>query len=117
MPLNKKTSQLIKNLNGLNKKQLKFVIGLLDADTMEFFRELFLNLNFNTLKINNSQSKKLFNQMRKNQQACEAIADPRISAKRRRSHLRKQAGTGIVTLALSVLGPIVAGLISDAISK
>ena len=34
MPLNRKTSMIVKNLNSLNKSQLKFVIDLLDQETI-----------------------------------------------------------------------------------
>ena len=117
MPLNKKTSLLVQNLNSLSKKQLKFIISLLDEQTIEFFREIFLNLNFNTLSINNENSKKLFTLMRKNRKICEAIADPNTSINKRKIYLKKQVGNGLITLALTTLAPIVANLIANAVSK
>ena len=117
MVVTKKLNNLIKNLNSLNKSQLKYVISIVDEHTLELFREIFLNLNYNTLKINNDKSKKLFEKMHKNKAICEAIANNEIPVKKRRQYLKSQAGSGLITLALSVLAPVIAGLISDATSK
>lgn len=117
MPLTKKTSLIVQNLNSLNKKQLKFIIAHLDQETLELFRQIFLNLNFNTLSINNENSKKLFALMRKNRKICEAIADPHTSIHKRKSYLKKQVGNGLISLALTTLVPVIANLISSAVSK
>lgn len=117
MPLNRKTSMIVKNLNSLNKSQLKFVIDLLDQETIELFRQIFLNLNFNSLSINNENSKKLFALMRKNRKICEDIADPHTSLHKRKRYLKKQVGNGLISLALTTLVPVIANLISNAVSR
>ena len=117
MTLDKKTANLIKNLNSLSKKQLKYILNLIDDETLEIFREIFLNLNFNTLEIKNEASKKLFDQMKKNKKVCEEIASRKTHPKMRRRLLKRQTGSGLLTLAISVLAPVVANLIANAVAK
>ena len=55
--------------------------------------------------------------MRKNRKICEAIADPHTSIHKRKSYLKKQVGNGLISLALTTLVPVIANLISSAVSK
>ena len=74
MPPNKKLYKLVKNLNSLSKKQLHYVLNLIDDSTIEMFKEIFMNLNYNTLDLDNEKSKKMFEDMKKNKEICEALA-------------------------------------------
>lgn len=44
MVIKRQLKLLVKNLNGLNKKQLKYFINIMDPKTLELFSEIFLNL-------------------------------------------------------------------------
>ena len=65
MPPNKKLFKLVKNLNSMSKKQLHYVLNLIDNDTIDMFKEIFMNLNYNTLGLENEKSKKMFEEMKK----------------------------------------------------
>lgn len=96
---------------------MKYVLNLINDDTMELFRQIFLNLNYNTLNLKGEKAEKLLGLMRKNQNICEAIANEDVPIKTRRKYLKKQSGSGLITLALSVLAPVIANLVADAVSK
>ena len=117
MPPNKKLFKLVKNLNSMSKKQLHYVLNLIDNDTIDMFKEIFMNLNYNTLGLENEKSKKMFEEMKKNKEICEALASSDTSPRKMRQYLKRQAGSGFLTLALSVLAPAIASLISTATSK
>lgn len=117
MPPNKKLYKLVKNLNSLSKKQLHYVLNLIDDSTIEMFKEIFMNLNYNTLDLDNEKSKKMFEDMKKNKEICEALASSDTTPKKMRQYLKRQAGSGFLTLALSVLAPAIASLISTAATK
>ena len=44
MVIKRRLKLLVKNLNGLNKKQMKYFISIMDQKTLELFSEIFLNL-------------------------------------------------------------------------
>ena len=113
----KKLYKLVKNLNSLNKKQLQYVINLIDDDTTDLFREIFLNLNYNTMGLDDTKAKKMFERMKADKDVCEALASSATTPKKMRQYLKRQAGSGFLSLAFSVLAPVLAGLISDVATK
>ena len=115
--IDRKVRTLINHLNSLKKADLKYVVSLMDDDTLEMIREIFLNLNYNTLNLKGESAEKLINLMRSNQKICEAIADKNTSNKLRKRYLKKTTGSGLVSLALSILAPTIASLVGGAISK
>ena len=115
--IDKKITNLIKHLNTLSKAQLKYVLNLVDDDTLELFRQIFFNLNYNTLNLKGEKAEKLLSLMRNNQKMCEAIADDEVPVKIRRKYLKRQSASGLVTLALSVLAPVIANLVANAATK
>lgn len=112
-----KVRNLVKNLNSLKKRELKYIMTLIDDDTLDVFREIFLNLNYNTLNLKGGKAEKLITLMRANQKMCEDIANKDTPNKIRKRYLKRQTGSGLITLALSVLAPVIANLVADAVSK
>ena len=115
--IDKKIINLIKHLNTLNKAQMKYVLNLVNDDTLELFRRIFFNLNYNTLNLKGEKADKLLSLMRNNQKMCEAIANEEVPVKMRRKYLKRQSASGLVTLALSVLAPVIANLVANAVTK
>ena len=115
--VDRKVRTLINRLNSLKKADLKYVISLMDDHSLDMFREVFLNLNYNTLNLKGENADKLIKLMRSNQKMCEAIADKNVPNKTRKRYLKKTTGAGLVTLALSILAPAIASLVGNAISK
>ena len=89
----------------------------MDSDGLDILREIFLNLNYNTLNLKGENAEKLINLMRSNQTMCEAIADKNTPNKLRKRYLKKTTGSGLVSLALSILAPALASLVGSAVSK
>ena len=114
MPPNKKLYKMVRNLNSLSKKQLHYILNLIDDETVDMFKEIFMNLNYNTLELDDDKSKKMFEQMKKNKEIYEVLASSDTTPRKMRQYLKKQAGSGFLSLALSVLAPAIASLISTA---
>ena len=55
--------------------------------------------------------------MRSNQTMCEAIADKNTPRKLRKRYLKKTTGSGLISLALSILAPALASLVGGAVAK
>ena len=49
--------------------------------------------------------------------AAKKISDPSLSLQTRQRLVAKQAGNGLLSLAFSILAPIIGGLISTAVNK
>ena len=105
---------MVRNLNSLSKKQLHYILNLIDDDTVDMFKEIFMNLNYNTLGLDDDKSKKMFDQMKENKEIYEVLASSDTTPRKMRQYLKKQAGSGFLSLALSVLAPAIASLISTA---
>lgn len=117
MVLNKKTIQLVKNLNGIKPKQLRYVVNSLDHKTIHLLAEIIHNLNYNSLNLKGAQWNKLLAKMKKNEDCCKKISDPSISLQTRQRLVAKQAGNGLLSMAFSILAPIIGGLIATAVKK
>ena len=115
--VDRKVRTLINQLNTLKKSDVKYIISLMDEDSLELFREIFLNLNYNTLNLKGGNADKLISLMRSNQKMCEAIADKNTPSKLRKRYLKKTTGSGLVSLALSILAPAIASLVGSAVAK
>jgi hypothetical protein len=113
----RKIIQMVKNLHGLSSKQLRFFVNSVDHKMLHNIADMFYNLNHNSLDLNSTKSKLLFDKMRKNADCCKQIADSKIPIKSRRKLMAKQAGNGLMAIAFSVLAPIIGGLIQSAFNK
>ena len=115
--VDRKVRKLINQLNALKKSDVKYIISLMDDDSLDMFREIFLNLNYNTLNLKGENADKLISLMRSNQKMCEAIADRNTPNKLRKRYLKKTTGSGLISLALSILAPALASLVGGAVAK
>ena len=97
-----KLVKLVKVLSRLNQRKLTDIIDHLDSASQNLLTEIIHNLSYNTLHLKVGKMKSIRNKMRKNKNDVLALIGSGVKRGERTKLLKRQSGSGLVTVALSV---------------
>ena len=97
---------LVRWLNSCQKSDLEFILKNLNPRAIHNLCEIFKNVEYNTLKLSGKSRRDINSVMIKNKNSCRLISSDKTPLHKRRLHLKKQVGSGLISLILSALAPI-----------
>ena len=113
----KKVSRLLKIVKKIKTDDMLFLFNCLNQQAKDLLSELIYNVLHNTscFQLSDKEKKKVRRIVQPHKKEVEYIAKKGGVQSKRNRMLRKQIGNGLITGLISVLAPIVAGLIANKI--
>ena len=109
--------KLCKKLRRLNRQKQCELFANVDNKTIHDISTIFHNMQYLTNRVPSKYRTKLVRYMKANQVSCKYISKRRSSLVKKRDHLQKQVGSGLFSVLLASSIPVIAQLISGALSK
>ena len=109
--------EICKTISKMNKKSQMDFIKNIKPKTIDNISEIFYNMQYLTNMVPAKKRKKLICGMKNNSSECIYISNKNGKKSVKKAYLRKQVGTGILSMILSAAIPILGRLISSLIKK
>ena len=102
---------LVQSLSDLDLKYLPFIVKNLNSKALNMLCQLVHNVSYNTLNICHKDIGRIKRKMRKQKSNWKLVVDKRQPARVKRDILQSQEGSGVLSLIITTIIPLIAGLL------